>query len=405
MVTQTEHPHSTARSWLGVAVITASLFTFVTTELMPVGLLTAVSGDLDVSVGAAGLMVTLYGISAGLGVPFLVAWTRRVNRRVLLTVLLGVLAAGNLITALAPNYPLVLGTRLIMGFANGMFWAIGVSMAMRMVPGRLASRASAVALSGISIATVVGIPVGTFLEDLTDWRTTFMIWSGLSVVVLIAVAVIIPSMPSQNAVPVREVLGLPFANVALRTVMYAVTLYVLGHFAAYTFIRPYAEQNSSATPALIAVLLIVYGIGGAAGNFIAGHTVTKNLRGSFIAACVGLVVAMLLLLTIGHTVPGLIVAVVLWGVSFGAANLCQINMMLGAAPDKFEAAMSINTLGYNTSIALGALFGGLFADRFGVPSAVWLGVGLASAALLITLATGRRSSAQPADEKDLVPSS
>jgi predicted MFS family arabinose efflux permease len=96
--------------------------------------------------------------------------------------------------------------------------------------------------------------------------------------------------------------------------------------------------------------------------------------------------------------------VVLWGVSFGAANLCQINMMLGAAPDKFEAAMSINTLGYNTSIALGALFGGLFADRFGVSSAVWLGVGLASAALLITLGTGRRS-AQPTAEKDLVASS
>ena len=402
MVTQTEHPHSTARSWLGVAVITASLFTFVTTELMPVGLLTAISGSLDVSVGTTGLMVTLYGLSAGLGVPFLVAWTRRINRRLLLTVLLAVLAAGNLITALAPSYPLVLGARLIMGFANGMFWAIGVSMAIRMVPQRLAGRASALALSGISIATVVGIPLGTFLEDLTTWRTTFLIWSALSAVVLVAVALIIPSMPSQNAVSVREVLGLPFTNVALRTVMYAVTLYVLGHFAAYTFIRPYAEENSAASPTLIAVLLIVYGLGGAAGNFIAGSTVTRNPRGSFIVACVGLVTAMLLLLTVGHSVPGLIVAVVLWGVSFGAANLCQITMMLGAAPDKFEAAMSINTLGYNTSIALGALFGGLFADNLGVASAVWLGAGLAGAALLVTLGTNRRS-ARPVAEKELVP--
>ena len=165
---------------MGVAVITASLFTFVTTELMPVGLLTPMSADLDVSVGVAGLMVTLYGISAGLGVPFIVAWTRRVNRRVLLSALLAILALGNLLTAVSPSFALVLTTRLFMGFANGVFWAIGVSMAMRLVPGRLALRAAAVALSGISIAAVVGIPLGTFLESLTNWRTTFLIWAGVS---------------------------------------------------------------------------------------------------------------------------------------------------------------------------------------------------------------------------------
>jgi predicted MFS family arabinose efflux permease len=390
MVTHDEHPHSTMKPWLGVAVITASLFAFVTTELMPVGLLTPVSSDLDVPVGTAGLMVTLYGISAGLGVPFIVAWTRRVNRRVLLSALLVVLAVGNLVTAVAPNFPLILGTRLVMGFANGVFWAIGVSMAMRLVPGRLASRASAVALSGISIAAVAGIPLGTFLESLTDWRTTFLIWAGLSALVFIAVVVVIPSLPSDNAVPAREVFALPFKNVQLRRVFVAVTLYVLGHFGAYTFIRPFAEENASATPAFISLLLVIYGIGGAAGNFIAGHTVTRNVRTSFVTACSGLVVAMVLLLAVGHTRIGLIIAVVVWGLSFGAANLCQITLTLGAAPDAFEAAMAINTLGYNTSIALGALFGGLFADTLGVESAVWFGVALTAASLLVTLGSRRK---------------
>ncbi|WP_245899715.1 MFS transporter [Nonomuraea indica] len=372
--------------------ITASLFIFVTTELMPVGLLTPVGASLQVSVGVAGLMVTLYGVSAGLGVPFIVAWTRRVNRRVLLSALLAVLVLGNLVTAVSPSYPLVLAARLIMGFANGVFWAIGVGMAMRLVPRRHASRAAAVALSGISIATVVGIPLGTFLESLTDWRTTFLIWSGLGVLVLLAVAAVIPSLPSENAVPVREVFGLPFRNVRLRSVMFAVILYVLGHFGAYTFVRPFMEDNASATPAFVAALLIIYGVGGAAGNFIAGYTVNKSLRGSFVVACAGLVVSLVLLLTIGHSQAGSIVSLALWGVSFGAANLCQINMTLAAAPDTFEAAMSINTLGYNTSIALGALFGGLFADHLGVTSAVWFGVALTAASLLLTLATGRKAS-------------
>ncbi|RJL22051.1 MFS transporter [Bailinhaonella thermotolerans] len=389
MTTLIDPPRSALRSWLGVAVITASLFTFVTTELMPVGLLTPVSASLGISVGAAGLMVTLYGVSAGLGVPFIVAWTRRVNRRALLSALLAVLALGNLITAVSPNYPLVLAARLAMGFANGVFWAIGVSMAMRLVPERHASRASAIALSGISIATVAGIPLGTFLESLSDWRTTFLIWSGLSALVLVAVAAVIPSLPSENAVPVREVFALPAVNARLRLVMVTVVLYVLGHFAAYTFVRPFLEQTSSATPAFVAGLLIVYGVGGAAGNFLAGYTVTRSPRGSFVVACAGLVISLLLLLTIGHSPVGAIVSLALWGVSFGAMNLCQITMTLAAAPGTFEAAMSINTLGYNTSIALGALAGGLFADHLGVTAAVWSGVALTAASLLVALGVRR----------------
>ncbi|MGW0802458.1 MFS transporter [Nonomuraea sp. NPDC002799] len=401
MPQQDERPLSTLRAWLGVAAITASLFVFLTTELMPVGLLTPLSTSLNISVGAAGLMVTLQGISAGLGVPFIVAWTRRVNRRALLSTLLVILALGNLITSVSPNYAVILTTRLIMGFASGVFWAIGVSMAMRLVPERQASRAAAVVMSGISIATVVGIPLGTILESLTDWRTTFLIWAGLSVLVFVAVAAMVPSLPSANAVSVREVFGLPLKNVQLRLVLFVVVFFVLGHFGAYTFVRPFLEANAAATPVFITVVLIIFGIGGAVGNFIAGYTVTKSLRGTFVAGCVGLVVSLLLLLTIGDGPAGSIIALVLWGLSFGAVQLCQVNMTLAAAPETFEAAMSLNTMAYNTSIALGALFGGLFADRLGVTSVVWFGVALTAASLLLRLTTGRRSSGAVAPDDEL----
>jgi MFS family permease len=279
MIIQEERPPSALKAWLGVAAITASLFVFLTTELMPVGLLTPLSKSLDISVGVAGLMVTAQGVAAGLGVPFIVAWTRRVNRRLLLSTLLAILALGNLITAISPNYALILTTRLIMGFASGVFWAIGVSMAMRIVPERQANRAAAVVMSGISIATVVGIPLGTIIESLTDWRTTFVIWAGLSVLVFLAVTAIIPSLPSKNAVSVREVFGLPLKNVQLRTVLFIVVFFVLGHFGAYTFVRPFLEDNASATPTFITVVLIIFGVGGAVGNFIAGYTVIPCRHG------------------------------------------------------------------------------------------------------------------------------
>lgn len=378
---------STVRAWLGVAAITASLFIFLTTELMPVGLLTPISASLGIPVGVAGLMVTLYGVSAGLGVPFIVALSRRVNRRVLLSALLAILALGNFVTAISPNYSFVLATRLVMGFANGVFWAIGVAMAMRLVPERHASTAAAVVMSGISIATVVGMPLGVLLEHLTSWRTTFLIWSVLSALVFVAVVAIIPSLPSENAVSVREVFELPFKNVRLRMVLFTVVFFVLGHFGTYTFIRPFLENSASASPAFITLALIIFGAGGAIGNFIAGYTVSKNLTGSFIVGCTGLVASLLLLLGIGHQAAGAIIALAFWGISYGVVQLSQVNMTLSAAPDTFEAAMSLNTLAYNTCIALGALFGGLFADNFGVRSVVWFGASLLALSLLFTLRT------------------
>lgn len=382
---------SPARGWLGVAAITASLFVFLTTELMPIGLLTPLSESLEVSVGAAGLMVTAQGVAAGLGVPFIVAWTRRVDRRRLLTALLAVLAVGNLVTSIAPNYPLILGTRLIMGFASGVFWAIGVSMAMRIVPEKHANRAAAVVMSGISIATVVGIPLGTLLESAGDWRTTFMIWAGLSALVFLAVAFTIPSLPSANAVSVREVFELPVKNVQLRVVLVMVVFFVLGHFAAYTFVRPYLEESTTATVGFITVVLIVFGIGGAIGNFIGGQTVNKSLRGSFVAGGLLLIAALVMLLTIGTSDVGVIAAMSLWGVAFGVVQLSQINMTLAAAPETFEAAMSLNTMAYNTCIALGALIGGLFADHTGVTSVVRLGIVLVALAVVLRATTGRRT--------------
>ncbi|MFJ9884710.1 MFS transporter [Streptomyces sp. NPDC091287] len=384
-------PVPPVRGWPGVAAITASLFVFLTTELMPIGLLTPIGESLGVSVGAVGLMVTAQGVAAGLGVPFIVAWSRRVDRRRLLTALLVVLVIGNLITSIAPNYPLILGTRLVMGFASGVFWAIGVSMAMRIVPERHANRAAAVVMSGISVATVVGIPLGTLLESAGDWRTTFLIWSGLSALVLLAVAVTVPSLPSANAVPVREVFGLPFRNVRLRVVLIMVVFFVLGHFGAYTFVRPYLEQGASATAGFITVVLVVFGIGGAVGNFIGGRTVERSMRGSFVVGGLIMIAALVLLLTVGTGRIGGIVAMILWGLAFGVVQLSQINLTLSAAPEAFEATMSLNTMAYNTCIALGALIGGLFADHVGVTSVVLFGIVLVALAVIVGAATGRRT--------------
>jgi predicted MFS family arabinose efflux permease len=264
-------------------------------------------------------------------------------------------------------------------------------MAMRIVPGRHAGRAAAVVMSGISIATVVGIPLGTALESLTTWRTTFLIWAGLGVLVLLAVAATLPSLPSDNAVPVRDVFRLPFSNPRLRLVLAVVVLFVLGHFGAYTFVRPFLESGSSGTPAFITAALMAFGAGGAIGNSVAGFTVARSPGLGFVVGGAGLVGSLLVLLAIGDGPIGAIVLLGVWGLSFGVVQLCQLNMTQAAAPDTFEAAMSLNTMAYNTSIAIAALLGGLLVDHLGVRSVIWFGVALTAASLLVVLGTrGRR---------------
>jgi predicted MFS family arabinose efflux permease len=207
--------------------------------------------------------------------------------------------------------------------------------------------------------------------------------------VFLAVTAIVPSLPSQNAVSVREVFGLPLKNVRLRLVLGIVVLFVLGHFGAYTFVRPFLESNASATPFFITAALMIFGAGGAIGNFIAGHTVTKSVRASFIVGGAGLVGSLLLMLASGHGQAAPIILLALWGMSFGVVQLSQLTMTQAAAPDTFEAAMSLNTLAYNTSIAIGALVGGLFVDNLGVRSVIWFGAALIAASLLLVLSTRR----------------
>jgi predicted MFS family arabinose efflux permease len=394
-----DHTRSTLRPWLGVGAITASLFVFLTTELMPVGLLTPLGHSLKVEVGVAALMVTLYGVAAGLGVPFIVAWTRRVDRHVLLCALLAVLVAGNLLTSVAPTFALVLITRLVMGFANGVFWAIGVSMAMRLVPEHQANRAAAIVMSGISLATVVGLPLGVFVANLTGWRTTFLIWAGLGALVFLGVALLVPSLPSKNTVSVREVFVLPLRNPALRLVLVAVVLFVLGHFGAYTFVRPVLEDHASASTIFVTVVLMVFGAGGAVGTFVGGRMVARSARVAFVLGSAATSVSLVLLLAIGNRPVGAVVSLSMWGVSFGVVQLAEINLTLAAAPETFEAAMSLNTMAYNTSIALGALIGGGLVDATGVTQVVWLGAGLTAAAAGLALVTGSRRSTAPIDER------
>lgn len=379
-----------APAWLAVASLAISTFASVTTEFLPVGLLTGIAASLHVSEGAAGLMVTMPGLVAAFTGPALIVAAGRLDRRILLLVLSAILVASNLLAAFAPNLATMLVARVLLGFVVGGFWTFAPGATGHLVPPALQPRAVSYVLAGISVATIAGVPAGAMLGELAGWRAAF----GASAVVAFAVMLlqlrVLPSMPAARAIRPRELLA-PLAAPRARAVLVVALFLVTGHFVAYTYLRPILQQVFGLGPAGITALLLVYGVAGFAGTFIGGRLVTRSVRATALAAATLICLALLLsTLGTGGPVAGTL-AVVAWGVAFGLVPVSMTTWMLQASPDAPEASQALLVTFFQTSIATGAFAGGLVVDRFGIAGALLLG-GVSSLLAALLIGAGQRTS-------------
>ncbi|MBF6544702.1 MFS transporter [Nocardia brasiliensis] len=373
---------STRRGWLGVGAVTGATFTVVTSEMLPVGLLTPMSDTLRVSEGAAGLSLTATGFVAAAASPLLPAALRRIDRKLVLCGLLAVLVLGNLGSALAPSFGVMMGARVLVGIAIGGVWAIAASMAARLVPARSVGTATALVFSGVAVASVIGVPTGTYLGALAGWRTAFVVTAGLALAVLLTVAAVLPKLSATQGVSLRAALRLT-RRPQMSTGLLVIAFLVTGHFAAYTYIRPLLEKVTGVGASTIGTLLLIYGIAGVLGNFGAGSTGVRNPRRTLLSIGVPLAVTVLLVPVLGGSLILAVVLMVVWGLSYGGVSVTAQNWVFAAAPDANEGASSLNAGVFNGAIALGSLLGGRMADAFGVTSAMWLGGVLVLTALAI----------------------
>lgn len=381
-----DHSRASLRSWLAVVAVAAGVFTVTATETMPIGLLHAIAPDLRVSEGVVGLTVTMYGILAGVLAPFLTAATRRFDRRYLLLLILVAFVVGNVFTALTTSYVVLMLCRLVIGFMHGVMWAIVASVAVRLVPARHSVRATTIVFSGISLASVLGVPLGTFVGEWLGWRAAFWGLVVCSGVTLFAIAIMVPAMPPRGEVHLRELPRLlKVAN--LRVAVSVTAMVVVGNFAAYTYITPYLLDNVGIPSSMISVLLLCYGMAGVAGNFLAGAVVGGHcsLRTVLITFVAGLSGSLVLLLAVGPWKPAAIVLVLTWGITYSALPVGLQTLVFRSVPEAREAATSIYVLAFNVSIALGALFGGIAIDTAEASLPILLGILFCAAALVATL--------------------
>lgn len=371
---------------LGVAAVTLGIFTIVTTEILPVGLLTPIGTEFGLTAGRTGWLMTMPGLVAAVAAPVITVTTARLDRRLMLCALMGLLAVSGFLAAAAPSYQLELLARLLVGLTIGGFWSIGAGLAGRLVTKQWTARATAVIFSAVPLGTLLGVPGGTFLGELLGWRASFAALGGLSLVVMVALYLTVPPLPPLQVTRLSVLRGaLRGSNQALL----ATCLVVTGHFAAYTYVTPFLRPVVQSD--LISLLLLVYGGAGLIGNLVAGTTAARNLRLTF-ATCAGLMAtAMLLLPLLGRSTPGAVALLVVWGLGYGGVPVCTMSMFAAAAPQAREAATVLFTSSFQAVLSMGALLGGVVVDAWSVPTAMTLGG--VFAALTVGVVTWSRTQA------------
>ncbi|MEV0378583.1 MFS transporter [Nonomuraea sp. NPDC050643] len=392
MTTMTDLPSPVRARWLAVASVALGTFTIVTSEMLPVGLLTSIAADLGVSAGTAGLTMSAPGLVAAVSAPVLAVTARRLDRRVLLLGLMAVLAVANLAAALAPSHPVMLAARVLTGVSIGGFWAFAAGLGVRLVPERSVGRATSIILAGVSVASVLGVPAATFVSSFAGWRSAFAAMGAVALALLVLLAATLPSLP--GAEPPSEDRPSPGARRGqggrftwlsgpLRVVLVLTALIVSGHFAAYTYVRPFLEQVSHAGPALVGTALLLYGAAGVAGNFAAGAWAARNPRLVLVVLASLMAVSTAALPLIGQP----LVALVVWGLGYGGVGVTLQLWIMRSGGGELGTALFVGA--FNVSIALGAFAGGRIVDGVSIPAVMWAGTGLAVVSVAVAGIWGR----------------
>ncbi|MEV7565696.1 MFS transporter [Streptomyces tanashiensis] len=363
-------------SWLAVISVMLGIFSIVTTEILPIGLLTSIGSSFTISDGMAGLMMTMPGFLAAVSAPVVTVATGRIDRRIMLGVFILLLSLANFLASAASSYWLVLISRVMVGVTIGGFWSIGAGLAGQLVPAKSVGRATSVIFSAVPLGSVLGVPLGTFIGDIAGWRTAFLVMGGFTLAVLVLLLAAVPPLPSDQATRL-DVLGCMLRRVNTRFALAMTFLVVLAHFGTYTYVTPFLEQVTHVSSGLITVYLLIYGAAGIAGNFLGGSTVGRHPRSTFAAAAALIGAATLLLPVLGQSDAGAVALLVGWGVAYGAVPVCSQTWFSKAAPDSPEASSVLFTASFQATISIGALVGGAVLDRSS-PSTVMMLGGLAA---------------------------
>ena len=378
---------------LALWALTLSAFAIGTTEFVIVGLIPTIAASLGVSVPSAGLLVSLYALGVAVGAPVLTALTGRVPRTQLLLGLMALFTIGNLVAWMAPNYTALMAARVLTGLAHGVFFSIGSTIATSLVPKEKAASAIALMFTGLTVALVTGVPLGTFIGQHFGWQATFLAVSLLGVIAIAGSAILVPSTITGSK-PSSLLTQLAVLKKPRLLLVYAMTtLGYGGSFIAFTYLAPILQEVAGFAAGTVSLVMLVYGVSVAAGNIWGGKLADR--QGPVRALQIVFALLALVLLVLSFTAPSkplVLLTVLAWGaVAFGNVPGLQVYVVQRAerdAPQAVDVASGLNIAAFNVGIALGAWGGGLIVAKLGLMATPWIGALVVVGALLLTTLAG-----------------
>jgi MFS transporter, DHA1 family, inner membrane transport protein len=374
---------------LSLLALAISAFGIGTTEFVPVGLLSTIADDLNISITLAGLLISGYAMGVAFGAPILTALTNKMSRKTLLMALMVIFIIGNSIAAVSTSFGLLMAARIITAFSHGVFFSIGSTIAADLVPENKRASAIAFMFTGLTVATVTGVPLGTFIGQMFGWRATFGGVALLGVVGIIASAILIPKN-IKDAPPSKFSDQMKILRNGPLLLAFAITaLGYGGTFVAFTYLTPILQEITGFSPKVVSVILLVYGIAVAIGNSIGGKAADKNpLKALLWMFIVQAIILVVLTFTAPFKIIGVITIFLLGMFAFMNVPGLQVLVVKLAeryVPAAVNVASALNIAAFNLGIAIGAFVGGIVVDTIGLIHTPWIGAVMVLGAVLLTM--------------------
>lgn len=376
------------RSNFALLALALSAFAIGTTEFISVGLLPMIAADLGISVTTAGLTVSLYALGVMVGAPVLTSLTSNMPRKSLLLWIMVVFIIGNLIAATASTVTVLLAARVVSALAHGVFMAIGATIAADLVPENKRASAIAMMFTGLTVATVTGVPFGTFLGQQFGWRFAFMAIVVIGIIAFIGNSLLVPSDLKKAArTTFRDQVKL-VTNGRLLLVFAITALGYGGTFVVFTYLSPLLQEVTGFKAGTVTLILLGYGIAIAAGNTIGGKLANRNpIKALFYMFLIQAVILLVLSFTAPFKIAGLITILLMGLFAFMNVPGLQVYAVMLAeryVPSAVDTASAINIAAFNAGIAIGAVIGGMVADSIGLIHTSWLGAIMVFGAVLLS---------------------
>ena len=373
--------------WLPLVILTVAGFTFNTSELIPIGLLSDIAADFGITEARAGLLITIYAwVVALLSLP-LTLYFSRVNFRRLMLCIVAIFFVSHKGSVLAQGYWTLMASRIGVACAHSIFWSIAPPMAVAVTPGKSRATALSAMVAGGGIALVAGLPLGRVLGLVAGWRVTFAALGLLAGLIFIGLYLTLPSLPQNDASESRKNILKDVLCCRPLLMIYIITaVIVTGHYTGYSYIEPFMYRVVHMQEQAITLTLSLFGIAGLLGSYIMSRYFPKYPRRIILSACFGMPVIMLLLLPVSWIHPGLLALLcILWGLAMTLYNIAFQNEIILFSPHNSAVAMSIYSGIFNLGIGSGAFVGGIVCEHGSMENIGYIGGMIALSAAIYAL--------------------